>query len=59
MNAMNVFASDPNGDPLEFSDDEQGQEPIDNLAAPVGIIAAVIVGLVLWAGIFLIIYWVK
>lgn len=59
VNAMNIFASDPNGDPIEFSDDEHDHEPVDNLAAPVGIISAVVVGLLLWAIIILVIYWLK
>lgn len=59
VNATNLFASDQNGDPIEFSDDESDQEPVDNLAAPVGIISAVVVGLILWAIIILVIYWLK
>jgi hypothetical protein len=59
VNAANIFASDPNGDPIEFRDDENDHEPVDNLAAPVGIISAVVVGLILWAMIILVIYWLK
>lgn len=59
VNAVHVFANDPNGEPIGFDDDENGNDPIDNLAAPVGIITAVIVGLLLWALILLLIVWLK
>lgn len=59
VNASNIFANDPNGDPIEFSNDDDPDEPIDNLAAPVGILSAVVVGLLLWAIILLVIFWIK
>jgi len=59
VNAVHIFASDPKREPLSFDDEENGNEPVDNLSAPVGIITAVIVGLLLWALILLIIVWLK
>lgn len=59
VNAVDLFASDPNGEPIEFSDDQDGNEPIDNLAAPVGILTAVAVGLLLWVVILVVFLWIK
>lgn len=61
LNAMHAFANDPDGEPLGFDkgNDEDEDEPVDNLAAPVGIITAVIVGLLLWTVILLVIVWLK
>jgi hypothetical protein len=57
VHAVHVFANDPEGQPPKLDNDMNGSEPVDNLAAPVGIITAVIVGLLLWAIILLVIVW--
>jgi len=61
LHALNAFAAGPERErePLDLGDDDENGDPVDNLAASVGIISAVVIGLVLWAIILGLFLWLK
>ncbi len=58
LHALGSFTGDPEREPLDFGDDDNGA-PVDNLAASVGILSAVAIGLLLWVIILLLVLWLK
>lgn len=54
------LAASPEREPPRYtSDDARDDDPEDSLAASVGIITAVLIGLVLWAIILGLVFWVR